>query len=80
MGSGGHYEITEWRTYLIFVAVSLFGVLLNVFGYHLLGRWNEGACEFISNLGLIMLPKHSKREMSMTDFGSVVVYSRMRRH
>ncbi|KIW46489.1 uncharacterized protein PV06_02158 [Exophiala oligosperma] len=43
VGSGGHYEITEWRTYLIFVAVSLFGVLLNVFGYHLLGRWNEGA-------------------------------------
>ena len=43
VGSGGSYEITPWRTYLIFCGVSTFTILLNIYGYHILGRWNEAA-------------------------------------
>ena len=43
VGTDGAYEITAWRTYLIFLGVSAFTVLLNIYGYHLLGKWNEGA-------------------------------------
>ncbi|WYZ36003.1 hypothetical protein EsH8_X_000650 [Colletotrichum jinshuiense] len=42
-GSGGSYEITKWSTYLMFVAVSIIGVFLNIFAYPILNRWNEGA-------------------------------------
>ncbi|KAM0237139.1 hypothetical protein ACHAPO_004484 [Fusarium lateritium] len=42
-GSGGTYEITQWGTYLMFVAVSIVGVFLNIFAYPILNRWNEGA-------------------------------------
>lgn len=44
-GSKGTYEITKWGTYLMFVAVSIIGVFLNIFGYPILNRWNEGARE-----------------------------------
>ncbi|KAF9768445.1 hypothetical protein IL306_014265 [Fusarium sp. DS 682] len=43
VGSGGSYEITQWSTYLMFVAVSIVGVFLNIFAYPILNRWNEGA-------------------------------------
>lgn len=46
IGSKGTYQITEWNTYLIFLAVSTFSTALNIFGYRILGVWNEGACEF----------------------------------
>uniref|UniRef100_A0A8H7KC45 Choline transport protein n=1 Tax=Bionectria ochroleuca TaxID=29856 RepID=A0A8H7KC45_BIOOC len=42
-GSHYTYEITKWGTYLMFVAVSIIGVLLNLFAYPILNRWNEGA-------------------------------------
>ncbi|KAK1573526.1 amino acid permease [Colletotrichum navitas] len=42
-GSGGTYQITQWSTYLIFVAISMVGVFLNIFCYPILNRWNEGA-------------------------------------
>lgn len=29
----------------MFVAVSIIGVFLNIFGYPILNRWNEGACK-----------------------------------
>ncbi|KAJ3940673.1 uncharacterized protein N0V96_009686 [Colletotrichum fioriniae] len=31
--SGGSYEITQWSTYLMFVAVSIIGVFLNIFAF-----------------------------------------------
>lgn len=34
-----------WQGYLIFVAISTFAVMLNIFGYRILGVWNEGACK-----------------------------------
>ncbi|RKK21206.1 hypothetical protein BFJ66_g12495 [Fusarium oxysporum f. sp. cepae] len=43
VGSGGSYELTQWGTYLMFVAVSIVGVFLNIFAYPILNRWNEGA-------------------------------------
>ncbi|KAH6897454.1 amino acid permease [Thelonectria olida] len=43
VGSGGSYQITQWSTYLMFVAVSIVGVFLNIFAYPILNRWNEGA-------------------------------------
>jgi choline transport protein len=42
-GSGGTHEITKWSTYLMFVAVSIIGVFLNIYGYPILNRWNEAA-------------------------------------
>jgi choline transport protein len=45
VGSAGSYQITQWSTYLMFVGVSIIGVFLNIFGYPILNRWNEGARE-----------------------------------
>jgi amino acid transporter len=42
-GSGFTFAIQPWMTYLFFLAISLFAILLNIFGYRILGRWNEGA-------------------------------------
>ncbi|KIX04840.1 uncharacterized protein Z518_05711 [Rhinocladiella mackenziei CBS 650.93] len=54
VGSDGAYEITPWKTYLIFLGVSTFTVLLNIFGYRILNRWNEFAL-FWSVLGCIVV-------------------------
>lgn len=42
-GSHYTYEITTWGTYLMFVAISIIGVFLNLFAYPILNRWNEAA-------------------------------------
>jgi choline transport protein len=36
--------LTQWHTYMYFLAISFFAIGLNIFGYRFLGRWNEGAC------------------------------------
>lgn len=76
VGSGGSYEITPWRTYLIFCGVSTFTILLNIYGYHILGRWNEGALLW-SVLGcfvlsVVILATSEKNDASFvfTDFAN----------
>lgn len=65
VGSSGSYQISEWRTYLIFVAVSTIGVLLNIFGYRILGRWNEGARKW----------SHTGNILSYFSSASIVLWS-----
>lgn len=43
VGSNGAYEVAAWKTYLIFLAVFTFAILLNIYGYRILNRWNEFA-------------------------------------
>jgi choline transport protein len=43
MATAGDYQISQWSTYLMFIAISIVGVFLNIFGYPILNRWNEGA-------------------------------------
>ena len=44
VGSNYTMVLTQWHTYLYFLAISFFAIGLNIFGYRFLGRWNEGAC------------------------------------
>lgn len=46
MGSEGAYQVAQWKTYLIFMALSHIAICLNIFGFRILGKWNEGACEW----------------------------------
>jgi hypothetical protein len=43
-GSNFTIVLTQWHTYMYFLAISFFAIGLNIFGYRFLGRWNEGAC------------------------------------
>jgi hypothetical protein len=43
-GSNFTMVLTQWHTYMYFLAISFFAIGLNIFGYRFLGRWNEGAC------------------------------------
>ena len=35
--------LTQWDTYMYFLAISFFAIGLNIFGYRILGQWNEAA-------------------------------------
>lgn len=39
------FVVQPYQAYLIFVGISAFGVFMNIFGYRILGAWNEGACK-----------------------------------
>ena len=54
IGSSGSYEIKQWKTSLIFVAILTFGTLVNIFGNKVLGRWNDGAL-YWSITGVIVI-------------------------
>ncbi|KAI1637028.1 amino acid/polyamine transporter I [Biscogniauxia mediterranea] len=43
VASGGTYEIKEWATYLIFLAILIFTSCANIWGNKILGRWNDAA-------------------------------------
>ncbi|KAI5927477.1 amino acid/polyamine transporter I [Camillea tinctor] len=43
IASGGTYEIKEWATYLIFLAILVFTSCSNIWGNKILGRWNDAA-------------------------------------
>lgn len=52
IASNGNYEITQWKTFLIFIAILTFTTLSNLFGNKILGRWNDAARVFrIVSLG-----------------------------
>ncbi|KAM0431405.1 hypothetical protein ACHAPT_005382 [Fusarium lateritium] len=80
-GSGGTYEITQWGTYLMFVAVSIIGVLLNIFAYPILNRWNEGALYWsitsvvVISIVLLSTSPKTDAEFVFTNFSNTTGWS-----
>ncbi|KPM45643.1 hypothetical protein AK830_g914 [Neonectria ditissima] len=81
VGSGGSYEITQWGTYLMFVAVSIIGVLLNIFAYPILNRWNEGALYWsiasvvVISIVLLATSPKTDAEFVFTNFSNTTGWS-----
>ncbi|KEF58804.1 uncharacterized protein A1O9_03647 [Exophiala aquamarina CBS 119918] len=76
IGSDGAYVITAWKTYLIFLVVSTFTILLNIFGYRILNRWNEFAlfwsitgCLVVS-ITLLATGEKTSAQFVFTDFSN----------
>lgn len=51
MGSNGSYVPTQWKTYLIVLAISTYATIVNLFGNRFLGKYNDCARKF--NFSLI---------------------------
>ncbi|OLN90181.1 Choline transport protein 8 [Colletotrichum chlorophyti] len=81
VGSGGAYEITQWSTYLMFVAVSVIGVFLNIFAYPILNRWNEGALYWsltsvvVISIVLLATSPKTDAEFVFTNFSNTTGWS-----
>ncbi|EGU81774.1 hypothetical protein FOXB_07729 [Fusarium oxysporum f. sp. conglutinans Fo5176] len=81
VGSGGRYEITQWGTYLMFVAVSIVGVFLNIFAYPILNRWNEGALYWsllsviVISIVLLATSPKTDAEFVFTNFSNTTGWS-----
>ena len=45
VGSGFTLAIQPWQTYLFFLAISFVAIMINIFGYPILDKWNQGARE-----------------------------------
>ncbi|KAJ0326834.1 hypothetical protein COL5a_006381 [Colletotrichum fioriniae] len=79
--SGGSYEITQWSTYLMFVAVSIIGVFLNIFAYPILNRWNEGALYWsllsvvVISIVLLATSPKTDAEFVFTNFSNTTGWS-----
>jgi hypothetical protein len=43
VGSDGRFVVTQWNTYLIFLAILTFSTVGNIWGNRILGRWNDFA-------------------------------------
>ncbi|KAI0896505.1 amino acid transporter [Annulohypoxylon nitens] len=54
IASNGTYEIQQWSTYLIFLAVLTFTTGANIWGNRILGRWNDAAL-YWSLLGVVII-------------------------
>lgn len=48
VGSDFTLAIQPWQTYLFFLLISTIAIVLNIFGYRILGKWNEGARKSLS--------------------------------
>lgn len=81
VGSGGSYQITQWSTYLMFVAVSIIGVLLNIFAYPIQNRWNEGALYWslasvvVISIVLLATSPKADAEFVFTNFSNTTGWS-----
>jgi choline transport protein len=81
VGSGGSYQITQWSTYLMFVGVSIIGVFLNIFGYPILNRWNEGALYWslisvvVISIVLLATSPKTDAEFVFTNFSNTTGWS-----
>ncbi|KAH7317000.1 amino acid permease [Stachybotrys elegans] len=81
MGSAGAYQITQWSTYLMFIAISIIGVFLNIFGYPILNRWNEGALYwsivsvFVISVVLLSTSPKTDAEFVFTNFANTTGWS-----
>ncbi|KAL2686829.1 hypothetical protein Neosp_004371 [[Neocosmospora] mangrovei] len=54
VASNDKFVVTQWSTYLIFLAILTFATIANIFGNRILGRWNDAAL-FWSVLGVIII-------------------------
>ncbi|KAM0354214.1 hypothetical protein ACHAPU_001252 [Fusarium lateritium] len=81
VGSGYTYEITQWSTYLMFVAISIIGVFLNIFAYPILNRWNEGALYWslisvvVISIVLLATSPKTDAEFVFTNFSNTTGWS-----
>ncbi|KAL2207051.1 amino acid transporter [Sarocladium strictum] len=76
IASNGTYAVTQWSTYLIFLAILTFGTAGNIWGNRILGRYNDAALAW-SILGaviiaIILLAMSDKTDASFvfTDFNN----------
>jgi amino acid transporter len=69
VGSAGGREITQWRTYVIFVAILTLGTLVNIFDNCLLGQWNKGALYWsIAGIAVISITILATADKNDADF------------
>ncbi|KAF5007723.1 hypothetical protein FDECE_5971 [Fusarium decemcellulare] len=54
VASNDSFVVTQWSTYLIFLAILTFATVANVFGNRILGRWNDAALAW-SILGVVVI-------------------------
>lgn len=81
IGSNGVYEIKAWKTYLIMVAISSYGTLVNIFGNRILGTYNDCAL-YWSVLGVVVISililatsDKNDPEFVFTDFANETGYN-----
>ncbi len=43
VASNGSFVVTQWSTYLIFLAILTFATVGNIWGNRILGEWNDFA-------------------------------------
>ncbi|PVH78700.1 choline transport protein [Cadophora sp. DSE1049] len=81
IGSNGSYEITQWRTFLIFAAILTFTTLSNIFGNKILGRWNDVALAWsilaVIDISITILatPPKSSAKFVFTEFNNETGWS-----
>ncbi|KAM5349134.1 hypothetical protein ACJ41O_008957 [Fusarium nematophilum] len=54
VASEDSFVVTQWSTYLIFLAILTFATIANIFGNRILGRWNDAALCW-SVLGVVII-------------------------
>ncbi|KAK7419751.1 hypothetical protein QQX98_003123 [Neonectria punicea] len=54
VASDERFVVTQWSTYLIFLAILAFATVGNIWGNRILGRWNDAAL-FWSILGVVVI-------------------------
>ncbi|RTE80646.1 hypothetical protein BHE90_004890 [Fusarium euwallaceae] len=81
VASNDKFVVTQWSTYLIFLAILTFATIANIFGNRILGRWNDAAL-FWSVLGVIIIgivllamSKKSDAEFVFTNFDNQTGWS-----
>ncbi|KAH8660311.1 amino acid/polyamine transporter I [Xylariales sp. PMI_506] len=81
IASNRTYEIEQWRTYLIFLAILTFTTGSNIFGNRILGRWNDAALYWslfaVVIISIVLLSTSPKNDAKFvfTDFGNTTGWS-----
>ncbi|KUJ22950.1 amino acid permease [Mollisia scopiformis] len=76
IGSNGTYQIKQWRTFLIFLAILTFTTLSNLYGNKILAKWNDGALYWsilaVVVISITILATSDKNDASFvfTDFNN----------
>ncbi|KAF7563947.1 hypothetical protein G7046_g179 [Stylonectria norvegica] len=76
VASGGSFVVTQWATYLIFLAILSFATVGNIWGNRILGRWNDAALAWsilgVVIISIVLLATSDKTDASFvfTDFNN----------
>ncbi|EEY20751.1 choline transport protein [Verticillium alfalfae VaMs.102] len=65
VASDGRFVVTQWNTYLIFLAILTFATAGNIWGNKILGKWNDLALSF-----LLSMSDKSSAEYVFTSFNN----------